>query len=331
VSAATMHAGVFAGVGRLEVAERPVPHVEQPADVVLDVQACGICGTDLQILNDPPGHPATAGVVLGHEFVGIVADAGPGASVRPGDRVVVSPNISCGECGPCRRGRRNQCERLTTLGVFIDGGLAPKVRVPAAQCHPISKSLPAPVAALAEPLSTVVHGARQAAVFPGETAVVIGAGPIGLMFVALLKLAGANVVAVEPSPERAALAEQLGAHRVLAPGERLEGDADVVVDAVGSQLPAALELVRTGGRILLFGVNMRAHADVAQEGITRRELTIVGSFVGQDVFPEAIRLLEQGRLDLAPLVTHRIGLDELPAAVEELRAGRAVKVEVEPS
>jgi len=327
-----VNAAVFAGTGRLELVDRPPPRLEEATDVVLDVEACGICGTDLQILSEPPGHPATVGVVLGHEFVGIVADAGAGVTgLHVGDRVVVEPNISCGGCAACRRGLTNQCERFTTLGVFIDGGLAPKVRVPSSQCHPISPQLPAAVAALAEPLSTVVHGARQAAVFPGETAVVIGAGPIGLMFVALLSLAGANVVAVEPAPERAALAERLGARRVAAPGEPLAGGADVVVDAVGSQLGAALELVRTGGRILLFGVDRRARSDVAQESITRRELTIVGSFVGREVFPDAIRLLEQGRLDLSPLVTHRIGLEELPAAIGELRAGRAVKVEVEPA
>jgi threonine dehydrogenase-like Zn-dependent dehydrogenase len=268
--------------------------------------------------------------VLGHEFVGVVADAGPEAGLRRGDRVVVAPNVSCGVCGPCRRGRRNHCERFTTLGIFVDGGLAPQVLVPAAQCHPIAADLPAHVAALAEPLSTVVHGARQAAVFPGETAAVIGAGPIGLMFVALLRLAGARVVAVEPARERAALAAKLGASAVVAPGEPLDEPADVVVDAVGSQLPAALDLVAGGGRILLFGVNTEARAEIAQERITRGELTLIGSFVGQDVFPDAIRLLEQGRLDLEPLVTHRIGLEELPAAVRELRAGRAVKVEVEP-
>ena len=327
---ATMPAAVFAGRGRLEIRERPLPHVEGATDVVVAVEACGICGTDIQILSDPPRHPATPDVVLGHEFVGVVADAGPDvASLRPGDRVVVAPNISCGTCGPCRRGRRNHCERFTTLGVFADGGLAPKVRVPEGQCHPIASELPAHVAALAEPLSTVVHGARQAAVFPGETAVVIGAGPIGLMFAALFAAAGATVSVVEPSPERAALAGRLGASRVVTPGE-LDEQADVVVDAVGSQLPAALDLVAPGGRILLFGVNTEARAEIAQERITRGELTVIGSFVGQDVFPDAIRLLEQGRIELEPLVTHRIGLEELPAAVDELRAGRAVKVEVEP-
>src|SRR5581483_4375241 len=197
---------------------------------------------------------ARPGVVLGHELVGVVAEAGPEAELPEGERVAVAPNVSCGTCGPCRRGRRNHCERFTTIGIFVDGGLAPKVRVPAAQCHPIAASLPAHVAALAEPLSTVVHGARQAAAFPGELAVVIGAGPIGLMFVALLSHAGASVVAVEPAAERAALAERLGA-RAIAPGAQLDVPADVVVDAVGSQLPAALDLVASGGRILLFGVN----------------------------------------------------------------------------
>ena len=125
--------------------------------------------------------------------------------------------------------------------------------------------------------------------------------------------------------------ERMGATWVVAPGERLAAPADVVVDAVGSQLPAGLDLVASGGRILLFGVDTRARAEIAQERITRGELTILGSFVGQDVFPDAIRLLEQGRLDLEPLVTHRIALEELPAAVDELRAGGAVKVEVEPA
>jgi len=221
----------------------------------------------------------------------------------------------------------------------VDGGLAPHARVPASACHPISSRLPGHLAALVEPLSTVVNGMRQAAVFPGDTVAVLGAGPVGLMFVALLTLAGASVVAVEPSRERAELARRLGAVSVLDPGsqdvakavrERSDGlGADVVVDAVGTQLAAALELVRKGGRVVLFGVDVRARAELAQEHITRDELTVVGSFVGQDVFPTAIRLLEQGRLDLEPLVTHRIGLEELPGAVDELRAGRAIKVEVE--
>jgi threonine dehydrogenase-like Zn-dependent dehydrogenase len=137
------------------------------------------------------------------------------------------------------------------------------------------------------------------------------------------------------------VARALGAARVVDPQAddpvqatlELSGGlgADVVVDAVGSQLPVAFELVRKGGRIVLFGINEQARAEIAQARVTRDELTLVGGYVGRpdEVFPAAVRLLERGQIDLEPLVTHRIGLPELPDALEELRAGRAVKVEVE--
>lgn len=335
-----MRAAVLADVGTLALEERPVPELQRPGGVLLDVESCGVCGTDLQILSKPPGHPATVGVVLGHEFVARVREAGGEVtSLRPGDRVVVAANVACGRCVWCRRGLGNHCEHFTTHGVFTDGGLAPHVVVPAGSCYPISAHVPSHLAALAEPLSTVVNGARLADVFPGETAVVIGAGPVGLMFLALLRLGGARVISIEPAELRRTIAATMGADRVVDPGaedpvavarELTEGlGADVVVDAVGSQLPAAFELVRKAGRIVLFGMKQHARAEISQNRITRDELTLLGAYVGRDTFPDAIRLLEQGRIDLEPLVTHRIALAELPGAVEELRAGRAVKVEVE--
>jgi 2-desacetyl-2-hydroxyethyl bacteriochlorophyllide A dehydrogenase len=325
-----VRAAVLAEVGRLAVAERDEPTLAAEDEVLLDVEACGVCGTDLHILSTPPAHPATVGVVLGHEFVGVVSAVGPAVrGVSVGERVAVAPNLWCGECTWCRRGLRNQCENGTTYGIFVDGGLAPRVVVKARACHPVSHALPTHVAALAEPLSTVVHGARQANVFPGERAVVIGAGPIGAMFCALLRAGGASVAAIEPAPARARLARELGADDVVAPDDIGDLEAEVVVDAVGSQLETALRVVARGGRVLLFGMNAHARADVAQARITRDELTILGSYVGQDVFPDAIRLLEQGRIPFDRLVTHRVAVDELPAAVEELRAGRALKVEVE--
>jgi threonine dehydrogenase-like Zn-dependent dehydrogenase len=322
-------AAVLADVGTLAVQERAEPALGADDEVLLEIEACGVCGTDLHILTTPPGHPANVGIILGHEFVGIAAEVGPGVrGVAVGDRVAVAPNLWCGECDWCRRGLRNQCENGTTYGIFIDGGLAPRAVVKARACYPVSKQLPPHVAALTEPLSTVVHGARQASVFPGESVVVIGAGPIGAMFCAVLDAAGATVTAIEPTPERARLARELGAASVVSPDE-LEGlHADVVVDAVGSQLETALNVVARGGRVLLFGMNAHARAEVAQSRITRDELTILGSYVGQDVFPDAIRLLEQGRIPFDRLVTHRVAVDELPGAIEELRAGRALKVEV---
>jgi len=335
----TMPAAVFAGEGRLDITERPRPKLLRPDDVVLGVETCGICGTDLRILERPQAHPATPGVILGHEILGVVVEAGPEAGLEPGDRVVVAPNIGCGVCVYCRRGLPNQCPQMTTIGIYEDGGLAGRVRVPASVCHRIAASVPAEVAVLAEPLSTVANGVRLANPFPGESAVVLGAGPAGLMFTALFAAAGLHVITVEPAKARAELARQLGAEAVLDPNavdvigevQRMTDGigADITVDAVGSQLPTVLAAVRPAGRVVLFGMNTTARAEVAQERITRRELSVFGSFIGApDLMPMAVSVLERGVVDLSPMVTHRVDIGGLPAALDEFRRGGAVKVEV---
>ena len=335
----TMPAAVFAGEGRLDITERPRPELLRADDVVLAVETCGICGTDLKILERPQAHPATPGVILGHEILGVVVEAGPEAGLEAGDRVVVAPNIGCGVCAYCRRGLPNQCPKMTTIGIYEDGGLAGRVRVPASVCHRISSHVPAEVAVLAEPLSTVANGVRLANAFPGETAVVLGAGPAGLMFTALFAAAGARVITVEPAVARAQLASALGAEETLDPTEAdvarevldmTDGiGADIAVDAVGSQLPTVLSVVRPAGRVVLFGMNTTARSEIAQERITRRELSIFGSFIGgPDLMPMAVRVLERGMIDFSPMVTHRVEIDGLPTALDEFRRGGAVKVEV---
>jgi threonine dehydrogenase-like Zn-dependent dehydrogenase len=337
---AGMPAAVLIDEGRLAITERPRPRVRRPGDVLIDVEACGICGTDLHILSQPAGHPSRLGVVLGHEFVGVVREVGSDVrDPRPGDRVVVEPNVACGSCRWCQRGLVSHCEHFTTHGVFIDGGLAPQVAVAARACHGIAHSVPAHLAALAEPLSCVVHGARLAAVQPGETAIVVGAGPIGLLFCAVLDLAGATVVAVEPSPLRRSLALTMGAVAALDPAiddvagrvmDLTDGfGADATIDAVGTQFETCLDLVRKAGRVVLFGIDTQASGQVCQARITRDEVQVLGAYVGRDVFPTAVRLLEQGRLDLEPMITHRVALEELPSALDRLRAGKAAKVVVE--
>ncbi len=121
-----MKAAVFEGGGKLSIKEVPVPKVEKADDVLLQVEAASICGTDVQILKTPPGHPATPGAVLGHEYIGKVLEAGPAVThVKAGDRVAVDPNLTCGLCAYCRIGLPNMCSNMTTLGIFIDGGFAP--------------------------------------------------------------------------------------------------------------------------------------------------------------------------------------------------------------
>jgi len=158
------------------------------------------------------------------------------------------------------------------------------------------------------------------------------------MYTALLRFAGVTVTVLEPSRERTSLATEMGAAYTIDPTQQdpvrtvhdlTDGlGADVVIDAVGSQLPVAMQVVRKAGRIVLFGLGP-TKSDFAQEDVTRNELTLVGAFIGQMVFPDAIRLLEQHAEDFAPLVTHRVGIEELPAVMEEMRAGRTGKVEIE--
>ena len=132
---AAMNVPIFVGAGAIEYQERPVPRLVQPDDVLVRVEACGICGTDLNILAVPPAHKATPGIIIGHEGVGIVAEVGPAVShVRPGDRVVIANRLTCGKCAYCRRGLDNQCTDYQTIGTTLDGAFAPYLRAPARPC-----------------------------------------------------------------------------------------------------------------------------------------------------------------------------------------------------
>lgn len=335
-----MTAAVFAGDGRLDIAQRPMPRIESPDDVVIKVENCGVCGSDLAVLGVPPRHDAAVGTILGHEFSGHVEEVGSGVrELRRGDRVVVAPNVSCRTCVSCQGGQFHHCRNLTIHGIWIDGGLAPYVAVGQSSCHRIADDVPQEVAALVEPLSTVVRGVQQARPFPGDTIVVIGGGPIGLMFTALFSAAGTTVVLVEPSERRAALAAAMGATALLAPdspdvvstvADLTGGEgADIVVDAVGSQLASCIQLVKRSGRVVTFGVDTTAVTPVQQFDITHRELEIVGAMVGTATFPTAIRLVERGAVTLSPMVTHRVGLADLDEALADVQAGAAVKVQVE--
>ncbi len=337
-----MPAVVFQGEGRWALEERPVPSVRNPEDVLLQVEACGICGTDLHILEVPPGHPATPGVILGHEVIGRVVEVGPAVThLRPGDRVAVAPNLHCGVCRFCQRGLYNHCERFTTLGIFLDGGLAPYEVAPARALFPISPQVPLERAIFTEVLSTVVGGTLQARLHPGEHAVVLGCGPVGLLFLQVFRASGAgSLIAADIAPFRLEFARRAGADRVVNPREEdLEAvvrevtgiGADVVVDAVGTLMSTALRLVRPAGTVILFGMNAQARAEIAQYDITRREIRVVGSYVGRHTFPLAIQMLERGAIRPEELVTHRLPLARFGEGLEHLRRGEAVKVMMVPA
>ncbi|MBX3280515.1 MAG: alcohol dehydrogenase catalytic domain-containing protein [Acidobacteria bacterium] len=332
-----MQAVVFHGEGRWSVESAPMPQIAADGDVLLRVERAGICGTDIHILSTPPGHPATAGSILGHEYTATVVETGAGIGhLKPGDCVVIDPNITCGLCRYCRMGMTNVCENITTLGIFRHGGLAQFNLAPAKALHRISSQVPIERAALAEPLSCVLHAFEKAQLTPGESVVILGAGPIGLIFLLLCKTGGAGrVFMVEPVEFRLRTAEAFGADGVFNPRScdaaaeiRAATDvgADVVIDAAGTLLPEAMQMVRPGGRVILFGLNQHADRQFNQYLATRYEVTIHGSFIQRVEFPKVVRLLESGILPLEKLITHRLSLDRIGEGFDAMRAGEAIKV-----
>src|SRR5439155_838056 len=224
-------AAVFHGPGDLRVEPHAEPTIARADEVIVEVEACGICGTDLQILNVPPGHPATPGVILGHEFIGRAVTIGPSVrDLRVGQRVVVDPDPKCGTCHACRTGRPANCTNVVALGSFADGALARFAKAPASSVYPIAETLAPPVAA----------------------------------------------------------------------------------------------------RIVLFGQNANALPAIKQYTITERSLSILGSYITTYTFPTAIRLVEQGKLPLAAIVSRVIGLDDIAEGLALLRSGDATKVVITP-
>ncbi len=333
-----MRAAVYEGEGKLVIKDVPDP-IPGPDEVLIEVEACGVCGSDVQIINVPPGHPSTPPVIIGHEFVGWVR--GAGAAVRDvviGQRVVCDPDPKCGSCDSCRAGRPANCSNIVALGVYRDGALAAYVTAPATAIYPISESVPAEIAALVEPLACVTNGTNRAALRPGESVVVFGAGAIGCLFISVLRASGAaKIIAIEPSTQRAPVAKAMGADHVLTPdewtarrGELLPGGADVVVDAVGSVLPQCIDAAAMGARVIMFGMNGNARPPVHQVEIVDKGLSIFGSYISNFTFPTAIRLVESGALTLAPMITAIIGIDDTEAGIARIRSGEAVKIVIKP-
>ncbi|MBE7554891.1 MAG: alcohol dehydrogenase catalytic domain-containing protein [Anaerolineales bacterium] len=336
----TMYVPIFKGEGRLEYEERPVPQIEQPGQVLVKIEACGICGTDLNILAVPPAHKATPNIIIGHEGVGVVEAVGPSVTgLRPGDRVVIAPRLTCGQCQYCRRGLNNQCTHYSTIGTTIDGAFAPYLVAPQSALYKISATVPRDDAAFFEPLSCVVGSVGRAPIQAGDNVAIIGAGPMGLLFAQIYRLLGAGrIIVADISPYRLGFAEEMGIDVVLNPAQvdlpqavqEITGlGADVVVDAVGNQMATAIKLARRGGQVILFGLRPHDNPPVNQYTITRYDLTIHGTFVGLNPFEQTIQLLESRRLRLSQLITHRVPLSELAQGVELMRSGQGMKVLVD--
>jgi 2-desacetyl-2-hydroxyethyl bacteriochlorophyllide A dehydrogenase len=329
---------------------RPEPAA---GEVIGRVLACGICGTDLRIAKGAHrAYPEGTCRVPGHELVIEISDLGAGVDggLAEGDRVFVAPNLGCGRCPACRAGRLNLCRDAEAFGITFDGGFAEYVRVPAAAVEQ-GNLLPVPAGAdpaalsVVEPLACVLRGQRAVAVGEGDRVLVCGAGPIGLLHVALARAAGATVLVSEPHAVRRTEAVEFGAavgidpaaedlrERVLAETDGL--GADVVITAV--PVPAvqeqALGLAAIGGRINFFGGLPRDASTIRIDSndVHYRELQITGTTANDtDDCRAALELATSGRIDLSRLVTARFSIDQSDDAFAAAAGGRELKVVIEP-
>ena len=320
-------------VGDLRVADEPMPDAA-PGMSLVQVTAVGICGSDLHWWDEGAIGDAklTHPLVLGHEGAGVIAE-GP----RAGQRVAIDPAIPCETCRACRDGYRNLCYRLKFSGHGdTDGMMREFMAWPTTALHPLPDRVSDADGAMLEPLGVAIHSVDLGHLPFGGTASVIGCGPIGLLLIEVLKVAGASsVLAVEPLAHRREAAERLGADEVADPAafdEALRAGVDVAFEAAGNNegVELAMASVRPGGRVVLVGIPgddvIRFGASLAR----RKGLTIAMVRRMNEVYPRAISLAERGVVDLGSVVTSRTGLGEIPAAFGEAARRTGLKAIIEP-
>ena len=339
-----MKALVYTASKTYEIQERNMPSIKNGDDVLVRVDAASICGTDVHILTEENGAGmAVPGQVLGHEATGTVMQCGKSVSgLKPGDKVVFDPVLPCGECFFCRKGEFTICPNSAIRGCFgADGLFSEYVVVSSKELIKTSPCLPAEMAVFSEPVNCVMGAVNKIRLLPGENALVLGCGPIGLYFMQLLKKNGAGKVIVsEMSEYRKDFAAKLGADVIIDPSRQNLKDevmretggigADVVVDAVGCLVKGAVSTARRGGRIMLFGQNWSATQTICQNDITQNNLSVLGNFCGDFTFGAAVALLESGLIDFTRRITHKISLADFETGLSAMKKGEALEVVVYP-
>jgi (R,R)-butanediol dehydrogenase/meso-butanediol dehydrogenase/diacetyl reductase len=336
-----MKAAVYYGTGdiRIEQVADPSPG---PGELLLEIHAAGICGTDVgEFVHGPMSYAVNGSLIPGHELSGRVIAGGAGTEeFQPGTVVASGAGISCGECFQCHAGRTNLCLQYSTIGLQRNGALAQFCVVPAATCLDVSAyGLDEETAALAQPMAIAVHSMRRGRISPGEDAVVIGAGGIGAFLIYAAAEAGARVTVVDLAPDRLELARHLGAAETISPTDgvplgnalaELEVQPMVVYEVTGGKAPfyEAIEAIMPGGRLVFVGLQ----ADTRELDARRLTLTEI-EFIGTNAhvcsadLPEALRLLAARGTpwnDVAPIM---LPLDELvPDGIRPMAEGRATRV-----
>ena len=312
--------------------EDPVPG---PRDVVVEVAACGICGTDLHILEGEfaPSLP----IIPGHEFTGVVVATGTDVrEIAAGTRVAVDPSLYCHECHYCRIGHNNLCERWNAIGVSVPGGAAQFAVAPVANCVRLPDHIRLEDAALIEPLSCAIRGYDVLTSQLGSHVLIYGSGTMGLMMLQLAKRTGAaSVDVLDINPERLATAVALGCSSTAASADELDRPRgwELVIDATGAgaAIQDGLSRVAPGGTFLQFGV---AYSDtrvtIEPYRIYNKEITITGSMAVLHSFERAAELFAGGVLDPDVFISDRLPLNDYAEALARFKRGEGRKIQVLP-
>ena len=330
-----MQAVVIDKPGDVDVGEIADP-APGPDEVVVEVRAGGICGTDVH-LADGEFSRARYPLVPGHEFAGEVVAIGHNVSaVRVGAKVTADPNNYCGRCRPCREGHGNMCHNFRALGITDPGACAEYLAVPAWNVHLLPDAFDMSVAALIEPLSCAVHGYDLLRTKLGDRFLIYGAGTMGLLLISLAGRVGAvSVTVVEPKEGRRQMARDFGAAEVVGSADELddEGGFDVVIDASGvvAAIEDALGRVRPGGNYLQFGVAAaEAKARFSPYHLFNNEMSLVGSMAVLHSFDRACDLAVNVDLGLSRLVSDSLPISSYLEALGYVRSGKGLKVQVAP-
>ncbi|KUL59993.1 MULTISPECIES: zinc-dependent alcohol dehydrogenase family protein [Streptomyces] len=329
-----MKAAIVESVGKVVVGEVPDP-TPGPREVVVEVAACGLCGTDLHIRQGE--FAPTLPVVPGHEFAGaVVALGGEVRELAVGDRVAVDPSLHCHECRFCRVGRGNMCERWAAIGVTTAGGAAQYAKAPAANCVRLPDHVRTQDAALIEPLSCAVRGYDVLRSQLASHVLIYGSGTMGLMMLELAKRTGAaSVDVVDLNPERLATARRLGVSASAAGADELDRPEgwDVVIDATGNAaaIQDGLGRVAKAGTFLQFGVaDYATRVEIDPYRIYNQEITITGSMAVLHSYERAAELFAAGVLDPEVFISDRVPLDDYPRALDQFASGVGRKIVVVP-
>ncbi|GAA3890232.1 zinc-dependent alcohol dehydrogenase family protein [Streptomyces lacrimifluminis] len=329
-----MKAAVIESVGKAVVLEVPDPS-PGPREVVVEVAACGLCGTDLHILQGE--FAPTLPIVPGHEFAGEVVGVGTAVTeLTVGDRVAVDPSLYCHECRYCRTGHNNLCERWAAIGVTTAGGAAQYAVAPVANCVRLPEHIRTQDAALVEPLSCAVRGYDVLRTRLGAHVLIYGSGTMGLMMLELAKRTGAaRVDVVDINAQRLSTAQLLGVSGSATNADELERPQgwDVVVDATGNAaaIQDGLDRVAKAGTFLQFGVaDYATRVTIDPYRVYNQEITITGSMAVLHSFERAAELFAAGVLDPEVLISDRLPLDQYPQALDQFASGVGRKIVVVP-